>query len=227
MNRPVLAFFPLNKSLDTTFLLSGWSKGDSIAEVESVCDAATDKFWGIIIRLNYSDGTTEEQYLPFNEFIHEWQYASMAVVPKKKQNTEGNLKIESAVVRVCYYNNANTAYFDNISLTEEPAQTYVYDEKGNLTSVKSTGNGSEGYRYDNTTENLLEVATAGSGTYAYEYKNAKNKYLPTKVSNDGVSMNIAYDQYGEATSTTLTDKNFSSQMFSTAKYENGPFDRTD
>ena len=65
------------------------------------------------------------------------------------------------------------------------------------------------------------VATAGSGTYAYEYKNAKNKYLPTKVSNDGVSMNIAYDQYGEATSTTLTDKNFSSQMFSTAKYENG------
>lgn len=71
------------------------------------------------------------------------------------------------------------------------------------------------------------MATAGSGTYAYEYKNAKNKYLPTKVSNDGVSMNIAYDQYGEATSTTLTDKNFSSQMFSTAKYENGPFDRTD
>ena len=101
----------------------------------------------------------------------------MAVVPKKKQNEKGDLKIESATVRVCYYNNANTAYFDNISLTEEPAQTYVYDEKGNLTSVKSTGNGSEGYRYDNTTENLLEVATAGSGTYAY-------------------------DQYGEATSTT-------------------------
>lgn len=223
MNRPVLVFFLLNRSLDTTFLLSGWSKGDSIAEVESKCDETTDKFWGIIIKLKYSDETTEEQYLPFNEFIHDWQYASMAVVPKKKQNTAGDLKIESATVRVCYYNNANTAYFDNISLTEEPAQTYVYDEKGNLTSVKSTGNGSEGYKYDNTTENLLEVATAGSGTYAYEYKNANNKYLPTKVSNDGVSMNIAYDQYGEATSTTLVAANNANTfpMLSTAKYENG------
>ena len=150
-----------------------------------------------------------------------WQYASMAVVPKKTQNQEGTIKIVSAVVRVCYYNNANFAYFDNISLTEEPAQTYVYDEKGNLTSVKAAGNGKEDYKYEDSTENLLEVVTPGSGKYTYKYENENNKYLPTTVANAGVSMNIAYNESGEATGTTLVNTTDDVQMISTAEYENG------
>ena len=57
-------------------------------------------------------------------------------------------------------------YFDNISLIEEPAQTYTYDKDGNLTSVKGSGNGEDAYSFDETTQNLMKVATEGSGTYS-------------------------------------------------------------
>ena len=87
----------LNKSSNTTFLLSGWSKGTSIPELEQICDQQSDKFWGIIINLKYTDGSSEKHYLPFNEHVREWQYAAMAVVPKASNKT-----IQYADVRVCY-----------------------------------------------------------------------------------------------------------------------------
>ena len=86
--------------------------------------------------LNYSDQSIETHDLLFNEFVHQWQYASMAVAPKKD-----DLIIRNVAVQIFYNSNANSAVFDCISLTEEPCQTYTYDDEGNVVSVKSTGNG--------------------------------------------------------------------------------------
>ena len=45
---------------------------------------------------------------------------------------------------ICAYErNGSTAYFDNLSLTEEAAQTMKYDKDGNLVSVKSSGSSEE------------------------------------------------------------------------------------
>ena len=204
---------PINKSSDTTFLLSGWSKGTSIPDLEKICDELTDKFWGITVKLKYTDGTSEKHHLPFNEYITDWQYAAMAVVPK-----EANKTIQYAEVRACYFNNANLAYFDNISLTEEPAQTYTYNDKGDVVSVKSTGNGEESYSYNSTTQNLMSVGTSGSGNYTYKYENAINKHLPTSITNDTVTMDITYDGNGQAARTTLKNSQDSWKMESSAAY---------
>ena len=40
------------------------------------------------------------------------------------------------------------AYFDNLSLTQEVAQTMKYDKDGKLVSVKSTGNEEKSSEYE-------------------------------------------------------------------------------
>ena len=47
-----------------------------------------------------------------------------------------NKAITSVTVVAAYDNNANTAYFDNISLRLEPSQTYRYDSNGNPVPVR-------------------------------------------------------------------------------------------
>ena len=121
---------------------------------------------------------------------------------------------------------SNISYFLILSTKEliwkEPAQTYTYDTNGNLVSVQSTGNGNEIYKYDTQNlEKLEKYKTEGNGEYSYEYGNANNQYLPTKVTNVDVSMNIGYSIYGEATSTTLESTQGSEKMKSTASYNDG------
>ena len=72
--------------------------------------------------------------MAFNADNVNLQYASLAIVP---QVTSENVTVTSATIAACYDYNANTAYFDNITLTVEPAQTYSYDAEGNTTETGS------------------------------------------------------------------------------------------
>ncbi|MGN0335847.1 MAG: RHS repeat domain-containing protein, partial [Lachnospiraceae bacterium] len=213
----------LNKSSDTTFLLSGWSSGYSVTDLkediskETATNQLAYRYWGILLKLNYSDGTNEFQDLPFCESIKgQWQYAAKAITPRSSGKT-----ISTVDIFLCYYRNANISYFDNISLIEEPAQTYLYDSKGNLTCVKSGGKGGEDYSYENTTQNLMKVVTQGSGNYTYEYKNTNNAHLPTAVTNDTVTMRITYDQCGQSKKTELTNSTDAWKITSSASYKDG------
>ena len=70
--------------------------------------------------------TTEKQYVSFNDDFTDWQYASGVIIPKQR-----GLMIENITIYCAYDHNANYAYFTNISLVLEPAETYSYDSKGN------------------------------------------------------------------------------------------------
>ena len=69
--------------------------------------------------------TTEKQYVSFNDDFTDWQYASGVIIPKRR-----DLMIKDITVYCAYDYNANYAYFTNISLVLEPAETYSYDSKG-------------------------------------------------------------------------------------------------
>ena len=71
--------------------------------------------------------------------------------------------MKSIRVICAYERNGNVAYFDNLSLTQEVAQTMKYDKEGKLVSVKSTGKEEETSKYENG--NLKELVTGGNGTY--------------------------------------------------------------
>lgn len=76
-------------------------------------------------------------------------------------------KRDDAVIKtirvVCAYErNVNEAFFDNISLVREVAQTMKYDKDGNLVSVKSTGNSEESSVFENGNLTKLTRAEAVS-----------------------------------------------------------------
>lgn len=64
--------------------------------------------------------------MSFNDDFTDWQYASGVIIPTRR-----DLMIKDITAYCAYDYNANDAYFTNISLVLEPAETYSYDSKGN------------------------------------------------------------------------------------------------
>lgn len=82
----------------------------------------------------------EKQYVSFNDDFTDWQYASGVIIPKQR-----GLMIKDITVYCAYDYNANDAYFTNISLVQEPAETYSYDSKGNPIAA-TDGSAQDGQR---------------------------------------------------------------------------------
>ncbi len=61
---------------------------------------------------------------------------------------KASTQVKSIRVICAYERNGNVAYFDNLSLTQEVAQTMKYDKDGKLVSVKSTGNEEKSSEYE-------------------------------------------------------------------------------
>ena len=216
---------PINKPATDTYLLSGWGAAYAAADNETALTDSTaennsKRYFGLIARCNYSDGTKEYFYMPFNDDYPLWQYASCVIAPKKANQSK---TLSTITVILAYDGNldgstAMGAAFDNISLRQEPCSTYTYDSKGNLTAVNAAGSGSD-FSYS-AGNKLTEAKTKANGAYTYKYENSNNNHLVTKITNDNVSMNITYDNYGNSTGTTLSSDSNSSagKIVTSAKY---------
>ena len=217
---------PINKPATDTYLLSGWGAAYAAADNETALTDSTaennsKRYFGLIARCNYSDGTKEYFYMPFNDDYPLWQYASCVIAPKKANQSK---TLSSITVILAYDSNFNDddfyygAAFDNISLRQEPCNTYTYDSEGNLTAVNAAGSDSN-FTYS-AGNKLTKSQTKANGTYTYKYENSNNNHLVTKITNDNVSMNITYDKYGNSTATTLSSDSNSSagKIVTSAKY---------
>ena len=202
-----------------TYILSGWAKANAVPDNANAAgvDEAQDvqKQFGLRAYINYSDGSSEYHYVPFNADISDWQFASLTIVPKKA-GTAG-LIVDSITVTLAYENNANTAYFDNISLVREAAQSMRYDDDGNLESVTTTGLDEDVSNYSGG--NLMQTVTGGNGTFNYTYDSA---HRVTSVTNGIITQTMGYDAAGNATSTVLKSSTSSNPLTitTTASYAN-------
>ncbi len=200
-----------------TYILSGWAMGNSVpdnADTESTDSASSQqKKFGLRAVITYVGSTTPEyHYVPFNADISDWQFASLTIVPKQPELTVSTIKVIPA-----YDTNANKAYFDNISLVREAAQSMRYDDDGNLESVTTTGLDEDVNVYDGG--NLMQTMTGGNGTYTYTYDDADRV---TSVANGVITQTIDYDTTGNVTSTTLKSSNSSDplKIITSAAYTN-------
>ena len=193
----------VNQPGTQTYVLSGWAKANAVPDNVTTATGDTDeekeandhdKQFGLRTIVTYSDNTTENHYVKFNADVTDWQFASLTIVPKQPTKTVSSIKVVCA-----YEKNANTAYFDNLSLVKEVAQTMRYDDDGNLVSVQSTGNSEESSSYSNG--NLTQVVTGGEGTYDYTYD---TKHNLTSAKNAVVKESYDVDDYGNTTSSSLT-----------------------
>lgn len=206
----------LNLPGTQTYVLSGWVNANAVPDDDQ--NTAKDlesktKECGLRAIITYSDNKTETQYVPFNsDLSNTWQFVSMTVVPKESTKTVSKIRVVCA-----YEGNANVAYFDNISLVRESAQTMKYDSDGNLVSVTTSGLKEDTSTYENG--NLIKTVTGGNGTYKYTY-DSTYKHRLTSVTNDLITQSVTYDSAGNAITTKLTGSG-SKTISTAASYEGG------
>ena len=99
--------------------------------------------------------STENQYVSFNGDYAGWQFASGVIVPGKRDEWGKEI-----TVRCAYDYNANDAYFSNISLVQEPAETYSYDSKGNPIAA-TDGNAKTASEFFADSQRLKSYTTPG------------------------------------------------------------------
>ena len=206
----------VNLPATETFVLSGWAMGNSVPDnvtTHSDENQDTQKQFGLRAKITYAGVTTPEyHYVAFNPDVNEWQFASLSIVPKDPTKT-----ISTIEVACVFAGNANIAYFDNISLTREVAQTMTYDDDGNLKAVNTPGLKEDANTYQGG--NLMQSITGGNGTYNYTY-DTTYKHRLTNVRDGVVTQSFTYDRFGNTIGTALKsfNANYSLSITSSATY---------
>ena len=207
---------PINGSSNKTYILSGWgwtpqtnikSSKEMEGDNENEC-----RFFGLIAEVAYTDTTLEHDYhyVSFNDNIDQWQFASGVIVPKQRDKTVSTITV-SACLDYC----ANRTYMDDVSLIQEPVQTYEYDEKGNLISATN----SEG-KSTTTLDGKDRITgyTAITGV-SYELSYSGNSRDPEWIRSDGITTSYTYDAAGNVTQTKTQAPNNGKYLQSDAEYD--------
>ena len=186
-----------------SFVLAGWAKADSVP-------LSGNRMFGIWISFNRYSSTGENEYLEFNPDVDNWQYAAKGIIAPYDYSY--------IVIEISYSYNANTAYFDGIQLyKEEFGNSYTYDDKGNVISVKDLQGQVTQYIYDEQTKtNLLQIKQNNSAKMTYTYDDWHNVEIAT--TDEGLKYEFEYDDYGNniRVSTTTAGKTMRSSAVYTS-----------
>jgi len=192
----------------STYVVSGWAKGDSVAANE---DGSARRF-DIAVKINYSDGTYVYKYAPFNTTISEWQYTALPFT--LSDGTTAEKTPESITVCLRFYKQVNDVYFDGIQLTEEPSKSYTYDNDGNVISTAQDAENKSTMEYSNS--NLISTTDAKGYSYTYEYDDNHNMTVAT--SQNGVKYKYTYNGSGEANALDITNSSESAKISTSVAY---------
>ena len=155
----------------------------------------------------YNGNNEVENYqLNFNESVNDWQSATKTIVTKNNY---------TAFELFCTYDyNCNTAYFDDIFLYKDTAESYTYDGNGNVISTADNAKQSTEYQYKNNS--LSKIINPTGTCYEYFY-DSKNNLVCSK-SSEGLQTNITYDSNGNAASTVTGSSQRSYSLQAGKKY---------
>ena len=191
---------PLNLPADeATFLLSGWGKANSVGGTARKHEDGDERYFGLVAEIAYTDGTTENQYVSFNGDYAGWQFASGVIVPGKRDE-----RVKEITVRCAYDYNANDAYFSNISLVLEPAETYSYDSKGNPIAA-TDGSAKTASEFFADSQRLKSYTTPSGAKHTLGYDASNNLQEDTLA---GLTNYTYHNDSGSAT-TSMTREGYS------------------
>ena len=182
-----------------TFLLSGWGKANSVGGTSPKPEKDGDRYFGLIAEIRYANGTTEKQYVSFNDDFTGWQYASGVIIPKQR-----GLMIKDITIYCAYDYNANDVYFTNISLVLEPAETYSYDSKGNPIAA-TDGNAKTASEFFADSQRLKSYTTPGGAKHTLGYDASNNLQEDTLA---GLT-NYTYHNTSGSPTTSMTREGYS------------------
>ena len=203
------------------FVVSGWGKATSV-KTEYPADysdnTAKNPIFALKVVFHYlNTDFTSTHYIPFNDRVTDWQFASGSV--STQPDTNGNYRyVTSMDVYCCYDYNAGTAYFDNISVSKcgDIVSHYYYNEMGYLTAVESEGENGVSYEYDS---NQTDISTIKTDNNSYETKfDEKHRITLSydKNSPNNYKTEYQYDNYGNVKLTKMTSLRNSALVISNA-----------
>ena len=200
---------PINEK-GGTYIVSGWAKANAIGSTGTDY-GSSEPYFGIIAAVYYEGSTGEEwHFVPFNKDYTDWQYASGIVIPKQSDKTVVTIKLY-----LMYSQNANTAYFDNISLVKEPCSSYTYDDKGNAVSAKE-GGAKTNCEYESGTSILKKYTAANGVTTTFTHEAGTHNLSNIKTA--GMSTSNYYNSAGQVTSTVTFSGDWNSAQESSSTY---------
>lgn len=140
----------------------------------------------------------EKESARFNTTISDWQYAAAPVSLKYTDGEKNYTYIPTHIYIVPRYTKqVNCAYFDHIQLIKDAAQSYVYDDKGNLVSVTANAEQKNNMTYDGE-DNLTVYKDAIGSPTTFEYQENTHNLLSVKTPK-GVKSVYTYNGKGQAT----------------------------
>lgn len=165
-----------------TFMVNAWGKGTCLPET----DNDKNRRFGVEVVFVAKDNTKDVHYTNFSPDILDWQFLSDIYVAQKDY-----VRVE---VSYTYCRNANTAYFDGLSLyREEFGQTYTYDAENNLISAVDSQKNASKFEY-NSGSDLTGITDPKGSKYTYTYD--KNHNVISGKSAMGVVNRLVYDAKG-------------------------------
>ena len=213
-NKELYQSVPVSGSENDTYIVSGWARANAVPENND-----NTRRFKISIQVKYTDGTSVWK-LPaeFNRSISDWQFASAAF--NLSDETSANKTPSAVVIYLRYHQQANTAYFDNIQLIKDVAQSYTYNEDGELVTVEQNADRKSNMEYSNA--DLTKYIDAKGYDYQYTYDGKHN--MTRAVSQNKVSYNYTYNAQGNPTALAVKTQGGSAAIKASVAYtSNGAF----
>ena len=179
---------PLSGKKGDTYAASAWGCADSLP----LRDRRT---FGVEVVFVSSDGSKDDHICSFKAATGEWQFLNQVVVARADYT--------NVWVGYTYNYNANTAYFDGLSLyKDEYWPSYTYDEKGNVIACTDAAKKKTTFAYDENS-NVTRVVTPKGANFKYTYDDRHQ--ITGAETAENRKYTFTYDAYGNVTSTKVVD----------------------
>ena len=191
---------PLNISGNSgePFVINAWGCGHTVKLKDN-------RTFGVELEFTYTDGTKESFVSNFSSNVNDWQYLAEVFVPKKNYS--------NVTAGYTYSYNANTAYFDGLSVfKEEFGPSYTYDFDGNVISVKDLQDIQTTFEYD-INNNITKLVNPKGKNFTYTYDDNHN--VTSAVTATNVKNAFSYDTYGNPIECKTINPNNTSEFIKT------------
>jgi RHS repeat-associated protein len=202
VSKGINQFIDINGKEGDTFNVSFWGLNKGVPRVDVTTAATTttgisiSKQTRLVFEFEDLNGTIVQKteiHVPSD--VNGWQYISDTIVAEQD--------FKRIKITPTYNNQKSYSYYTNIGVyKDEGANTYTYDSNGNIVSNSDSVN-SETYEYDE--EDQLTSITTPEGTVDYEYDPDSENRLIEAVTDEGMSSNFEYDEYGNLTKSIIKE----------------------
>ena len=199
-------------SAGDSIVFGSWAVGYSVPTGETKIGASGESTFRVRIEMEGSGGkatfTDKSNIVDFNYAINEWQFVSSSLIAP--------IDYTSITFYFDYDYNASFSMFNGAFICKESfGQSYTYDSNGNVVSAKDLSETEATFAYQNN--NLSQMLDPSGTRYSYAYDEETNALMYAN-SSYGQLYSFVYDEYGNVTSSTVTESKNSTQVNADSVY---------